>query len=69
MEILNTLFKLAVESGASDVIVKSDKPGYLRIDGRLISVDMEPIDFEVVRMFIEVNMPKVFRALGGRRPS
>ena len=61
MEILNALFKLAVESGASDVIVKSDKPGYLRIDGRLISVDMEPIDFEVVRMFIEVNMPKVFR--------
>jgi twitching motility protein PilT len=61
MEILNALFKLAVESGASDVIVKSDKPGYLRIDGRLILVDMEPIDFEVVRMFIEVNMPKVFR--------
>jgi twitching motility protein PilT len=61
MEILNALFKLAVESGASDVIVKSDKPGYLRIDGGLISVDMEPIDFEVVRMFIEVNMPKVFR--------
>jgi twitching motility protein PilT len=62
MENLNALFKLAVESGASDVIIKSDKPGYLRIDGRLISVEMAPISFQKARAFIEQSMPKIFRS-------
>ncbi len=62
MENLNALFKLAVESGASDVIIKSDKPGYLRIDGRLISVEMAPISFQEARAFIEQSMPKIFRS-------
>ena len=33
-EIVNDLLKLAVESGASDIVIKSEKPGYLRIAGR-----------------------------------
>ena len=27
---INDLLKLAVESGASDIVVKSNKPGYVR---------------------------------------
>ena len=34
-EMLNDLLKLAVDSGVSDVIVKSNKPGYVRFAGRL----------------------------------
>ena len=37
-EIVNDLLKLAVESGASDIVIKSEKPGYLRIGGRLRTV-------------------------------
>ena len=32
-EIVNDLLKLAVESGASDIVIKSEKPGYLRLGG------------------------------------
>ena len=34
-EIVNDLLKLAVESGASDIVIKSEKPGYLRMGGKL----------------------------------
>ena len=33
-EMINDLLKLAVESGVSDVIIKSNKPGYVRISGK-----------------------------------
>ena len=42
-EIMNDLLKLAVESGASDVVVNSNKPGYLRLSGRLRPVEMDPV--------------------------
>ena len=42
-EIINDLLKLAVESGASDIVIKSNKPGYVRMAGRLKPVDMDPI--------------------------
>ena len=42
-EIVNDLLKLAVESGASDIVIKSEKPGYLRMGGRLRPVEMDPI--------------------------
>jgi Tfp pilus assembly ATPase PilU len=42
-EIFNDLLKLAVESGASDIVIKSNKPGYVRLSGRLKPVDMDPI--------------------------
>ncbi|MEY3773983.1 MAG: hypothetical protein RLZZ129_763 [Verrucomicrobiota bacterium] len=32
-EIINDLLKLAVESGASDIVIKSNKPGYVRLAG------------------------------------
>ena len=30
-EMINDLLKLAVESGASDIVIKSNKPGYVRL--------------------------------------
>ena len=42
-EMFNDLLKLAVDSGVSDVIIKSNKPGYVRIAGKLKPVDMDPI--------------------------
>ena len=42
-EIFEDLLKLAVDSSASDVVIKSNKPGFVRLSGRLKPVDMDPI--------------------------
>ncbi|MBW8782542.1 MAG: PilT/PilU family type 4a pilus ATPase [Verrucomicrobia bacterium] len=60
-EIFNDLLKLAVESGASDIVIKSEKPGYVRLSGRLKPVDMDPISAAEVREFVDTHVPKVFR--------
>ncbi len=60
-EIFNDLLKLAVQSSASDIVIKSDKPGYVRMSGRLKPVDMDPIAATEVREFIDTNVPAVFR--------
>ncbi len=59
-EIINDLLKLAVDSGASDIVVKSNKPGYVRLSGRLKPVDMDPITSPEAQAFIEEHCPKVF---------
>lgn len=61
-EIFNELLKLAVESGASDVVIKSDKPAYVRISGRLKPVDMDPISGSEVTEFVATHVPKVFKS-------
>ncbi len=60
-EVFNDLLRLAVESGASDVVIKSDKPGYVRLSGRLKPVDMDPISAEEVAAFVHEFVPEVFR--------
>jgi len=60
-EIVNDLLKLAVESGASDIIIKADKSGYLRIGGRLRPVEMEPISADHVQAFVDEKVPPVFK--------
>jgi twitching motility protein PilT len=60
-EIVNDLLKLAVDSGASDVIIKANKPGYVRLAGRLKPVDMEPITSPEAHAFVDEHVPKVFR--------
>jgi len=60
-EIFNDLLKLAVESGASDVVVKSNKPGYVRLSGRLKPVDMDPITCPEAQAWVEEHVPRVFR--------
>ena len=59
-EIVNDLLKLAVESGASDIVIKSEKPGYLRIGGRLRPVEMDPITCEQAQAFVDEQVPRVF---------
>jgi twitching motility protein PilT len=60
-EIINDLLKLAVESGASDIVIKSEKPGYLRLGGRLRSVEMDPITCEHAQAFVDEKVPRIFK--------
>ena len=60
-EIINDLLKLGVDSGASDVIIKSNKPGYVRISTRLKPVDMDPITSPEAQAFVDEHVPEVFR--------
>src|SRR6187402_1991304 len=60
-EIVNDLLKLAVESGASDIVIKSEKPGYLRIAGRLRSVEMDPISCDHAQAFVDEKVPRIFK--------
>ena len=62
-EIFNDLLKLAVESGASDVVVKSNKPGYVRLSGRLKPVDMDPIAGTEAQAFVDEHVPRVFKQI------
>ncbi|MDE0770201.1 MAG: PilT/PilU family type 4a pilus ATPase [Opitutaceae bacterium] len=63
VEIFDELLQLAVQNGASDIVVKSDKPGMLRINGGLEEVDMEPIDGEDALAFVEQSLPENFREI------
>ncbi len=60
-ELINDLLRLAVESGVSDVIVKSNKPGYVRISGRLKPVDMDPITCPDAQAFVDEHVPRIFK--------
>jgi len=60
-EIVNDLLKLAVESGASDIVIKSEKPGYLRMGGRLRSVEMDPISCDHAQAFVDEKVPRIFK--------
>src|SRR5215212_4239005 len=60
-EMFNDLLKLAVDSGVSDVIVKSNKPGYVRIAGKLKTVDMDPITCPEAEAWVVEHVPKVFK--------
>jgi twitching motility protein PilT len=58
---MNDLLKLAVESGASDIVIKSNKPGYLRLSGRLRAVEMDAILHEHAQGWVDEHVPPVFR--------
>ena len=60
LETIHGLLSLAVENGASDVHIKSNKPAFLRLSGRLESVEMDPIAPAEVREFIEQSVPAEF---------
>src|SRR3954471_10393777 len=61
-EMMNDLLKLAVDSGVSDIIVKSNKPGYVRLAGKLKPVDMDPITNGEANAWVEEHTPRMFRA-------
>ena len=60
-EIINDLLKLAVDSGVSDVIIKSNKPGYVRLAGKLKPVDMDPISCPEAQAWVDEHVPRVFK--------
>lgn len=59
-ELFNDLLQLAVSSGASDIVIKSGKPAYVRLSGRLKPVDMDPILDEEADAFVNEHVPRVF---------
>src|ERR1035437_4871536 len=61
-EMMNDLLKLAVDSGVSDIIIKANKPGYVRLAGKLKPVDMDPITSPEANAFVEEHVPKMFRS-------
>jgi twitching motility protein PilT len=63
IEIFREILKLAVEAGASDIVIKSNKPAYFRISGRLKPVDMDPVPGGMVVAFIEASLPRNFQSL------
>jgi twitching motility protein PilT len=60
-EIFNDLLRLAVDSGASDIVIKSNKPGYVRLSGGLKAVDMDPISTSEAEAFVDEHVPRVFK--------
>lgn len=58
---INSLLQLAVENGASDIHIKSEKPGVLRLNGILQEVDMDPVTGLETRDFINETVPAKFR--------
>src|ERR1041384_7587065 len=60
-EMINDLLKLAVDSGVSDIIIKSNKPGYVRLAGKLKPVEMDPITCPEAQAFVDEHVPKVFK--------
>lgn len=65
-EIFNDLLRLAVESGASDIVIKSNKPGYVRLSGKLKPVDMDPINPAEAEAFVDEHVPRVFKPVWER---
>lgn len=60
IEIFNNLLELAVENGASDVHIKTNKTAFLRLHGHLEPVDMDPLPQNEVMRFIEFSCPSQF---------
>ncbi len=60
LETLENLLTLAVQNHASDIHIKSNKPAFLRLSGRLEQVEMDAIPPEHIREFIEQTVPEAF---------
>ncbi len=60
VETIDNLLELAVQNGASDIHIKSNKPAYLRLHGRLEAVDMDPLPVEGIYEFVDYGCPQKF---------
>jgi len=60
VELFNQLLNLAVDNGASDIHIKSARPAFIRLHGRLEAVDMDPIALDSIVEFLEECMPEQF---------
>jgi twitching motility protein PilT len=61
LQTFDSLLRLAVENGASDIHVKSAAPAHLRINGRLEAVDMDPVAPEMIYAFVNATCPRQFQ--------
>ncbi|OIO60076.1 MAG: twitching motility protein [Verrucomicrobia bacterium CG_4_10_14_3_um_filter_43_23] len=57
LEMFRNLLQLAVENGASDIHIKSGKPAYLRLNGHLEPIEMDPLTQDEIINFIEATVP------------
>ncbi len=62
LDTIHGLLQLAVENGASDIHLKSNKPAFLRLSGRLRAVEMDAITPDQLREFIELSVPEQFQS-------
>ncbi len=60
IELFDQLLTLAVDNGASDIHIKTGKPAYFRLHGRLEPVDMDPIDQDTIVGYLEESIPEQF---------
>jgi twitching motility protein PilT len=60
VELFNNLLQLAVENGASDVHIKTNKPAFLRLHGHLEPVDMDNMTHAQITRFVEASCPAQF---------
>lgn len=60
LETIHGLLHLAIDNGASDIHIKSNKPAFLRLSGHLEAVEMEPVSPEDIKEFIEQSVPEQF---------
>ncbi len=60
LELFNNLLQLAVDNGASDVHIKTNKPALLRIDGHLEPIDMDALTVNQILAFVEDSCPPQF---------
>jgi twitching motility protein PilT len=60
LELFNNLLQLAVDNGASDIHIKTNKPALLRINGHLEPVDMDQLVVNQILAFIEDSCPPQF---------
>ena len=60
-EIFDDLLILAVQNGACEMVIGSDKVGLSRKNGGQEEVDMPPIDGEEALAFVEESLPSNFR--------
>ncbi len=60
LELFNNLLQLAVDNGASDIHIKTNKPALLRIDGGLEPIDMDALTINQILAFVEDSCPPQF---------
>jgi twitching motility protein PilT len=60
LETIHGLLHLAINNGASDIHLKSNKPAFLRLSGHLEPVEMESVSPDDIKEFIEQSVPEQF---------
>ena len=60
VELFNQILTLAVENGASDIHIKSGKPAFFRLHGRLEPVEMDELSGAIIHEYVNETVPDQF---------